>query len=166
MIEVGKKIEIAANISIIFVAVMISLVLTKKFYFNPQTNTIPSVPIGKKLSFPDVDWTKSERSVVLALQEGCHFCSDSAPFYQQLVYETSKRKIPVIAVLPQPIDKGQSYVANLKVSISSVKQAPLKSIGVQGTPAVLLINSQGEVTDGWLGKLQPNKELEVLSKLR
>ena len=160
-----KKIEVAANIAIITVAVMIGAVLIQKYYIRSKIKEFPAVPIGTKISIPNIDWSKNRQSLVLALQTECHYCSESASFYQRLASEASARKIPLVAVLPQTIEEGQNYLNSLKVPIDDIRQASLRSIGVQGTPAVLLVDSNGKVKASWLGKLPPNKESEALNSL-
>lgn len=165
MSGIVKKIEVAANIAIIAVAVMIGAVLIQKYYISSKTKEFPAVLIGTKISIPNIDWSKNRQSLVLALQAGCHYCSESASFYQRLASETSVRKIPLVAVLTQTIEEGQNYLNSLKVPIDDIRQASLRSIGVQGTPAILLVDSNGEVKASWHGKLPPNKESEVLNSL-
>jgi len=160
-----KKIEVAANIAIIAVAVMIGVVLIHKYYIRSKTKELPTVLIGTKISIPNIDWSKNRQSLVLALQAGCHYCSESAPFYQRLASEASARKIPLVAVLPQTIEEGQNYLNSLNLPIDDIRQTSLRSIGVQGTPAILLVDSNGKVKASWHGKLPPNKESEVLNSL-
>lgn len=171
MKDIGKKIEITANIAIIAVAIMVGGVLVQKYVLSPKpqplpSQPLPSVPIGTKLSLPDIDWAKNNRTLVLALQTGCHFCTESGPFYQRLVAEASNRNIPLIAVLPQSAEEGRKYLSDLNVAIKDVRRATLNSVGVRGTPTLLLVNSKGEVADGWIGKLQPDKESTVLKSLQ
>ena len=47
-----------------------------------------------------------------------------------------------------------------------MKQAALSSIGVVGTPTLLLVDARGKVSDVWRGKLQPNDEEGVIGALR
>lgn len=160
-----KKIEVAANLAIIIVAVMLVAVIVQRFYFPFRTQDARIVPIGAKVSLPNIDWSKNGQSLVIALQTGCHYCTESAPFYQRLAVALSARKIPLIAVFPQTIEEGQTYLRSIKVPIDDIRQASLKSIGVQGTPAILLVDNQGEVKTGWFGKLTQNQESEVLSSI-
>jgi len=71
----------------------------------------------------------------------------------------------LIAVFPQPVDVGKKYLNDLGVAVDDVKQAQLNSIGVQGTPTLLLINKDGVVVNAWRGKLPADKEREVIARL-
>jgi hypothetical protein len=70
------------------------------------------------------------------------------------------------AVLPQPVSDGQKYLNGLGVEINDIKQLTPGGIRIQGTPTILLVNNAGVVTEEWLGKLPPEKENEVLSRLQ
>jgi hypothetical protein len=164
-----KKVELIANIAIILVAISLAVVLVKRFVFTPRTentNTIQS-NVGAKLSQPDIDWTKTDKNVVLMLSNTCHFCTESAPFYKRLVQEQTQRgTFRLTAVLPQPVSDGQKYLNGLGVGINEIKQLTPGAIRVQGTPTILLVNNAGVVTQEWLGKLTAEEENEVLSRLR
>ena len=103
---------------------------------------------------------------MLALSTGCHFCTESASFYKELVQKRAKQgNIRLIAVLPQPVDAGRKYLSDLGIAVDDVRQLAPNSLGVHGTPTLLLVNKDGVVTDSWRGKLSPDKELEVMARL-
>src|SRR5919202_175698 len=100
-----QRLEVLVNVAIIVVAVLLSFVLIKS-YLLPNSSKEgppdPRVPTGAKVSLPGVDWSGNNQTLLLVLQKGCHFCSESAPFYQRLVRETAGRgNVHLIAVLPQ-----------------------------------------------------------------
>jgi thioredoxin-related protein len=104
---------------------------------------------------------------VLVLQKGCHFCSDSAPFYQRLARAASGRDdLQLVAALPQSEAEARQYLNDLQVPLGEVRQTALASIGVRGTPTLLLVDKTGTITDEWVGRLSPDKESEVLGRLR
>ncbi len=166
-----KRVELVANIAIIVVAITLTVVLVKRFVLsdrnqNEVTNQIQS-NVGTKVSVPDVDWSKSDKNLLLMLSETCRYCTESAPFYKRLVEERTQRdSFHLTAVFPQPVSDGRRYLNGLGIKIDDVKQLPPEAIRIRGTPTLLLVNSAGVVTEEWLGKLPPEKENEVLSQLR
>jgi thioredoxin-related protein len=113
-----------------------------------------------------VDWSNNNQTLLLVLQKGCHFCTESAAFYQRLVRETAGHgNIHLIAVLPQATDESKKYLDDLGVAIEEVKQATPDSIGVPGTPTLILVNDQGVVMTSWVGKLSADDEAKVLRRL-
>jgi hypothetical protein len=166
---ITQRLEVLTNLAIIVAAVLLSVVLIKNYllpYFSKDGPRDFRVPAGAKVSLPGVDWSNNNQTLLLVLQKGCHFCTESAPFYQRLVRETAGRgNVHLIAVLPQETDEGKKYLDDLGVAIGEVKQAQLDSIGVYGTPTLILVNNQGVVITSWVGKLSADGEAEVLSRL-
>jgi len=164
---VYKKIEVFANVAIILVALLIGGVFVKKYFLDNRSQPSLKIAAGTKVSLEDVDWAKNGQTLLLVLQKGCHFCAESAPFYQGLTREMEDSKsTKLIAVLPQEVNVSQQYLADLKVAINDVKQINPNFLGVSGTPTLILVNNAGEVIDSWTGKLSPDKEMEVLKKLK
>lgn len=162
-----KKIELVANIAIVIVALLIGVFFIKQ-YRSPDaaSASVKAVASGTKISVPDVDWAKNQQTMLVVLAPGCHFCSESAPFYKKLLQETQKRgQTKMMAVFPQGSSGDQKYMQDMGVPVDEVKFASLDSLGVTGTPTLLLVNSEGVVTDLWVGQLAPDKEQEVLSRL-
>jgi thioredoxin-related protein len=179
LMNVSKKIELAANVAIIAVACLLAIVLIKNHLFtgaraNEPANTKQSsnqpvlsenqIGKGTHLSSLDVDWKQSKQTLVLAISNTCHFCTDSAPFYQALV--KAKKDARVVAVLPQPVEEGRAYLEKLGVSVDEIRQLPLDKIGVRGTPTLILVDTSGTVKDLWVGRLPPEKETDVMNRLQ
>lgn len=165
--RLAGRLEVFANIAIILVAVLIGVVFIKSYVLADRAQPQPRNLAGTKVSLPGIDWAKNGQTMLLVLQEGCHFCSESAPFYKQLLKETATSgKVQLIAVLPQEVDESRRYLSELGLTVQEVKQTPLNSLGVTGTPTLLLVNGEGVVTNSWKGKLPVEKESEVLAKLR
>jgi hypothetical protein len=118
------------------------------------------------LTIPDVDWRRSQQTLVLVLREGCHFCSDSAEFYRRLAMESRQTKTKLVTVLPGSIEDSRKYLDDLKVPINAIRQSPLSKVNVRGTPTLLLVNEKGMVTKSWVGQLSPDRETEVLDAIR
>jgi len=163
-----KKIELLANVSIIVVAVILGFVLINRFVF-PPTPVGPGedIKVGTKVSLPDINWSQSERNLVLVLQKGCRFCAESGPFYRHLTRETTAlANVRLIAALPQDVGEASQYLSDLGVAVNEIRQVPPVSVGVRGTPTLLLVDNTGTITDVWVGKLSPDKEAEVLRRLK
>ena len=164
------KTEVAANVAVIGVAVLLSAALIKVFFLPPRSQSIPraldAVAAGTSLKdrISGVDWKKNGRTLVLAISTKCHFCTESTPFYRKVQEEL--KTLRTIAVLPQPADEAERYLKDEGVRAARVKQTSLGDIGVQGTPTLLLVNGAGVVTNVWVGRLQPEQEQEVLVALR
>ena len=166
-----KRIELVANVAIIVVAILLGVVLVRNYLLPrsraPQQAAASSIPPGTKLLLPGVDWKANGKTLVLALSTGCHFCTDSGAFYQRVAQERAKAgNLRLVAVFPEPVPEGQKYLSNLGVTVDEVRQARLDSIGVAGTPTLIMADGEGSVLDSWRGRLPREKESEVFARLK
>ena len=169
-----KIIQVAANIAIIIVAVLICSVIAKDYFAQKPVGQpskaeglsdkpLAEIQTGTQLSVSGVDWSKSNHTLLLAISSKCHFCSESAPFYQRLSKE--RGRIQLVAVLPQSISEGHTYLDSLKISVDDIRQASLSSLGVRGTPTIILVDGAGRAVKSWVGKLDASQEADVMSSL-
>lgn len=160
-----RKIEIAANVSIIVVAILVCVAAFKYFRAKsgPQAAG-PAIAAGTKINLPNEDWARNRKTLLLALSTNCKYCSASAGFYQRLI-GTASSNIRVVAVFPQSPEESKKYLNELEVAID-VKQISPASFGVRATPTLILVNSEGSVINSWVGQLSPDKEAEVMAVVR
>lgn len=164
-----KKIEVFANIAIIVVALIIGVVLVKKFFFTNSTANQPkeTISVGSKINLNQVDWAKNGYTLLLVLSKDCRFCAESIPFYQKISQEFSQNdKVKLVAVFPEDTASAKEYLQSNNITVSEVYQATPPAIGVRGTPTLLLINEKGEVMENWLGKLPESDEKKVFERLK
>lgn len=166
-----KRVELLTNIAVIVVAILLGTVLVKQFLTksNPPAWPPPNrteLSAGDKVPLAGIEWVKNGYTLLLVLQKGCRFCTESAPFYQRLVTETSSRAdVKLVALLPQPVPEGKQYLDEIGVNIADVRQVFPNQVKVSGTPTLILVNDTGVATHVWSGKLPPEVESQVLSKL-
>ena len=170
--NLANKVQLLAHLATILIAILLGIAITQQYFLAKQARypePAPFAPLhaGARLPVPGIDWTKNERTLLIALSRGCHFCSASAPFYKRLTQELSGQKeVGLVAAFPQPVDDARSYLSNLGVSIADVRQLRLDSLGVLGTPTLILVNREGVVINAWRGQLPSAKEDEVFSQLK
>jgi hypothetical protein len=166
-----RRVELVTNLSIVIAVILLIIMGVRSFLPNPSGTAQSQAPPdlikpGMKFTLPGFDWSKKDAHIVLVLRKGCHFCSESAPFYQRLVQAvTNRTDLELIAALPQDAAAAQQYLNELQVPIAEVRQADMIATKVYATPTILLVDKTGTVTELWRGKLQPDKELEILNRL-
>jgi hypothetical protein len=169
MNKLTQKVELTANILVITVAVLLAGVIGQRYFSRPAK--APDQPaqlhpiVGAKINLPDTDWSRKPKTLILGLKKDCHFCSESAAFYKRLQEIAQNKNLTLVAVLPGKQEESRAYLDGLGIANLDVKQWPLKSLQISGTPTLILTNDKGEVTDYWIGRLSPEKELEVVNKL-
>ncbi|MGI8638607.1 MAG: hypothetical protein ACR2MG_01425 [Pyrinomonadaceae bacterium] len=83
MRNIHKKIQTVSNIAIIIVALLFGGVLVNRYFFSasaPKPVAVAEsevIKIGTKLPLPDVDWSKSDKNLVLVLSTSCRYCTES-----------------------------------------------------------------------------------------
>jgi hypothetical protein len=117
--------------------------------------------LGKTLTNVDVDWNKTGTNLVMILNKDCHFCSESAPFYQRLIASTGSQ-IQVAALFPHDVPAARTYLDSLGVGISVVR-GPVSFPWPLMTPTLMLCDAKGKISRVWIGKLTTEQESEVLS---
>ncbi len=117
---------------------------------------------------PGYEWKKYDETLVLALRSGCHFCSQSMPFYQRLSHleQGNRLRAHLLVVMPDPESTARPELSAAGVNVESIFGQPLASIRVSGTPTLLLVDSAGHLKDAWVGQLQPEQEQEVVDKVK
>lgn len=164
-----KKTELIANIAIIVVALLLGGVLVKRYLLTDNEaphRADPRIPAGTKAALSGVDWAKNGETLVLVLSRDCRYCTQSAPFYQRLTRAAAGRSgLHVLAVLPQEVEIGKSYLSELGVSVNDVRQSSPATTGASVTPTLILVDGKGIVKNSWVGQLATPEENEVLSQL-
>ena len=135
IIGISKKIELAANLAIILVACLLAVALVKNYLITRTTasteqagtrqeeNRLVSAPTLTSLN---INWKESRQTLVLALSSTCHFCAESSPFYKKLI--ESKKDARIVAVLPEPVQHGRSYLEKLGLAVDEIKQSSLDTL--------------------------------------
>ena len=172
----AKKLEIVANIAIIVLAIMLGGVIVKRYFFTsappePTASQLSAasesaIKPGTNIQLANYNWSESDKTLVMVLSTGCHFCTESGPFYKRLMEaRADKKKVRVVAVFPQTPEEGREYLEKLGVVADEIRTATPMSLGVRGTPTLILTDSKGAAVNTWIGKLPTTKEDEVLKVL-
>jgi H+/gluconate symporter-like permease len=161
--KIAKTLETAANIGIVvFVLAALGFLAKGHWLKSPEPKQIS---VGEQFALKNTNWQASGGAVVLGISTTCHFCTESAPFYRELVKKCEAQHVHTIAVLPQSQEEAEAYLSGEGVVVDEIRQYPLSQLEISGTPTLLMIDARGTVKQVWLGKLQPNQEKDVMAKL-
>jgi len=158
-----KKIEVAANVAIIVVAIAGAAIFARNYWLKPATPQ--RIELGAHFRLKDANWQASGKTLIFGISTTCHFCTESAGFYRQLTQQCVERHVHTIAILPQPLDEDQGYLAKEGVSVDEIRRAPLGELQIVATPTLLLLDDKGVVRGAWFGKLSEKGEKDVLAKV-
>ena len=164
------KLELFVNIAIIVVAITLTAVLVKKFVFTAAPGvsaSLDAVTPGTAFKLPQIDWAANGRTLVLVLATDCRYCEKSLPFYQKLSRETESRSdFKLVAVFPQDTAAAAQYLRMHEITAHQIVQAHPPSLGVGGTPTLLLVDQNGIISETWFGQLLADQEQAVFARLR
>jgi len=158
------KIETAANVIVIIVAIVIGSVFLKDRLPMAAPQAASVQPGDKLANLEGWDWNAHHQTLVLALRKGCHFCEDSTPFYRRLFAEQQRAGTTgdVVAVFPDTTDSVTELIRSEGLDVHAVAGIPLDKLKVSATPTLLLVDKNGTVKSAWIGMLSPRQELEVM----
>jgi hypothetical protein len=78
----------------------------------------------------------------------------------------TKAAFQLIAVSADVGDELSSFMAENLIEVDRIIPAEVARLGIQATPAVLLVNSQGRVESSWRGAMRSADESAFLEILR
>jgi hypothetical protein len=115
-------------------------------------------------SIAGVDFEAKEKTLILALNVNCVFCEKSLPFYERLLKNEQRQgyRSQTVAVFPNKEAEVVDYVRLNRLRVKAIPDFDFSSIGVGGTPTLLLVNEDGTLINSWAGQLSGEGEEEVL----
>ena len=164
MIKWKSGLDVAANVAILCVCILIGVIGVKKYLLNDPHNSVDVPRKGSQIELSGVNWGRAERTLVLALSTHCHFCNDSSDFYRRLAPAATAAGVPVVAVFPQSTDEARAHWTSQNLPLTGVvfSQIPAGGLPVSGTPTLILVDSKGVVLRAWTGKQPASGEAEII----
>jgi hypothetical protein len=162
-----EKLEIATNIVLIGLACIIG------YHFWQTRGThesllSTSVKVGDRLpSLPGYTWKAHDRTLILALKDGCRYCEESIPFYRKLAALEKSNQIDahLIAVFPDDLAAVRQLLETQRLAVEAFPGIELNQVKVEGTPTLILVDRQGRVSKVWIGELAPAGQDDVATAI-
>jgi hypothetical protein len=165
-----NRLEKLTHICLIMVS-LVSIGIILDIHFRPPTMLITSNPqaslVGKALTFPEVDWRLSNVNVLVLINDQCHYCEKSTPFFQRIsqLRAGSNGKVRFFAVSQQTEEKTRNYLNAHQILTDGVVRASHGIAQVTNTPTLILVNSSGVVKNAYIGLLTDEQEKVVFAKI-
>ncbi len=155
------------NIAIVLVALVLSGLLVRKFFFqrSPQSPNY-QLTTNAKLRVNGINWADSDRTVLLALSKECKYCSGSAEFYRRLAAGIANQtNTRLLTVFSEKESGAEAYLKRLELPIRELRYVSFSYLGIKSVPTLAIVDRDGLVTYMWVGKLPPREEKGLMSKL-
>lgn len=166
--KLHKVVEIGSNVAIILVAVLLGYFVINGYLQSPLAPPAQAQQIkpGTRLPINSIDWSKSEKNLLMVLSTTCKYCTESSAFYQRLTKQNAEaRKLNIVAAFPQEVGESAKYIQDNGYAVDKIIKANPSDVLVRGTPTIILTDKNGTVLESWSGKLTPDKENEVAERL-
>jgi hypothetical protein len=161
--------DVATNIIVVLFAVVAIGVLVKNSFRPQGAKATIAIKTGSVLpEIPGIDYRQASRTLILALNVDCRYCTRSVPFYNSLAearQENANQSNIVAAFINKDTALVKSYADEKQLSVHAVAGVDLDKLGVQTTPTLILVDSTGKVLDSWRGELRADGEREVFNAL-
>lgn len=169
--KTARRIEVATNLAVLLAALTFVATVGWNFLHRERAATLQSgLSRGEVFPrLPGVDYSNSRKTVVVALNTGCHFCRESIPFYQQLVklrQGAPESTVQLAALFPQGDAAAKVYMERNRLDFDAVVESNPGELNIAGTPTIVLVDSAGNILNFWVGRLTPEAEREVADALR
>ncbi|HZF39066.1 MAG TPA: hypothetical protein VE715_09600 [Blastocatellia bacterium] len=168
-----NRLEKVTNVAIIAACLFLVGTLARNYYLSrkPDPRAMPEIAKGTVVKLPGIESTGRQPAaptLVLALSKNCHFCQESAGFYQKLTAfkNSSPQGLRMVAVLPESKEEAATYLKEHGIGVDDVVSIPVSKMGVRGTPTLLLLDGQNKLEEIWVGKLSSEQESQVIDRLK
>lgn len=129
----------------------------------------PELQIGSEVpALPGINFAFAEqaRTVLVMVRSTCSYCTESMPFYKRLMERRrASAGTRVVAVSAEPETVTTAYLASHGVSVDQVVSLRDNLLRVPGTPTVIVVRADGQVTSSHVGKLNAAGEEDVLAQI-
>lgn len=150
----------ALNIGILVACALLVTSLFQRYFATRR-------PVGRTISLPGVDLSRSNKTLLLFLQQDCNVCIESMPFYRQLLATfNDPQDVKLILITPDRPEQATQFFKNEGLTFNIVLQGKRGLLGVQLSPTLILADSTGAVYGSWIGQLSQQQETEVWTMLK
>lgn len=159
----GSKhaLEVVTNVAVLLAAAVFIAALSWGFFVRQQA---PSAGSGFRKGtpapvLPNVEYAGASKTLLVAMNTKCHFCTESIPFYNSLVERHPGTRI--LAVFPNDEGEVKEYARQQRLRLEAVAGVDFRALRIESTPTMLLIGGDGKILDFWIGKLSAANEAHV-----
>lgn len=159
-----KPKEFVVNFLIIVAA--LTIVWNIWSYFRPNNANGNAPAIGSEFRAAEFNPAGSRVNALIFLRTGCSFCDESMPFYRRITQLSNTGKVKVVAFFEHNDLESSEYMKRSQLTDVGISRANFDSLGIKGTPTLVLLDQGGKVLKSSVGKLDDKGEQEVENYLK
>ena len=154
----SKYLHRTLNIALVLACAFLATSLAQRY--------LTERPSGRTISVSGVDFSRSEKTLLLFLQQDCNICIESLPFYRKLIDSFQESTdVQLVLITPYRPEVANEFFKNAGLRFKTVLQGDRGLLGVKLSPTLILADSSGTVRGSWIGKLQTERETEIWTML-
>lgn len=168
-IRAKEILEVTTNIVVLLLSLLVVGSFASKFFTTDQPLR-PQLGLQRGsglVQLPGHSYGDSPRNLLIVLSTTCGYCSESVPFYNEVLKTQSSidKDVRAYAIFPNTSAEVQDFVQEKQLSTEVVTGVDLKLLKVSATPTVILTDERGKIIDFWIGKLSEQDEQRIIQAI-
>ena len=144
-------------------ALVVSPSLRQRLGVGPGAEP-PAYAQGDVVDIEATTYRDSPLSLVLFARSNCAACQRSADFHRQLVATGKALGIPTRLITPlEDTAVEEAYAAGLGIAPTNVHLARADSIKLRAVPALMVVDSSGQIRHVWFGMPDAEAQAAILA---
>lgn len=144
-------------------ALVVSPTLRARVGVGPASEP-PPYAAGEHVDIETAAYAASPVSLILFARSTCPACQRSADFHRQIVAAGKTRGVPTVLVTPSTdADAERVYAEGLGIAGAQVYQAPAGSIKLRAVPALMVVDTSGQIRHVWFGAPDAATQTTILA---
>ncbi len=163
------RLETIANLTIIVTGITMMVLVISRVVGDQERTPLPlrQYQVGEKLAagFP-VDFSQSPQTLLLMLSSKCQYCSESLPFYHDVLsaQQANPRVTRLVALGTEDKASLAQYLTQHGLTFDDVVSVSLDKIKLRGTPTLVLVDRLGTVKAVWPGFITDDQRKQEVLK--
>lgn len=161
-----RNLERATNVAILVTcAVLVAVVVRGGLAARPP-DLPPGPAAGDRLEGIDgLELASREQTLLLVVSSQCRYCTESMPFYRQLLERRRKEQTQVLVASTESAAVTAAYLAGHGVQADRILEVDPGELGATPTPTLLELSRSGEILEVIVGRVPDGQVAEVATRL-
>jgi rhodanese-related sulfurtransferase len=162
--RIFRRSNLAANIILIVAGLTLTFAVSWRVIRDRTFSAASTSADGKIISISGVNFALHSKTILLALDKDCRFCTQEMPFYHRLVEAARAQDVQLVVVVEHQVEDGKRYLAGERLDVPAIVRIRFKDLGLTGTPTMFLLDDHGQTIGKWFGTL-PSQVQEYIIRI-
>ena len=164
--RIKNAIAFASNVAVVVTAIVILISFARGYRPTPRLSLQGGLRKGAAFpQLPAIDFSKSQKTLLVAMDSKCDYCNESLPFFKNLAENIRARSNDARVIALFQSEESKRYVEQNQLNMDVVFGVDFKALNLSAIPAIILIDNNGTILDLWFGKPSKNSEEQIIKGL-